>query len=126
MAAIFRTDPVTTSRAAMTFRGTMHIVGAALDFSPIAFLLLSFSLRRNQAWRPFSRRLFIAAAITIVIMIAFMFVLPYDGKVGPGVLAGLVGRFLLLSYLVWLLPVGFYALTLRKSESKRTAALERA
>ncbi len=117
---------MTTSRAAMTFRGTMHIVGAALDFSPIAFLLLSFSLRRNQAWRPFSRRLFIAAAITIVIMIAFMFVLPYDGKVGPGVLAGLVGRFLLLSYLVWLLPVGFYALTLRKSESKRTAALERA
>ena len=50
-------------------------------------------------------------------MVAFMAVLPYDGKIGPGVLAGLVGRFLLLSYLGWIIPVGLHALKRYKQQA---------
>jgi len=114
IAAIFTTDPVTTSREAATFSGNMHVLGGSLDFTPVAALLLSFGLARNQAWRSIRKWLFITTAITWVAMVAFMVVLPYDGKVGPGVLAGLFGRFLLLSYLGWLLTVGVHTLKLRK------------
>ena len=117
IAAIFRIDPVTTSRAAATFSGNMHVIGASLDLTPVAALLISFSLARNQAWRPIRWRLFITTGITWVAMVAFMIVLPYDGKVGPGVLAGLFGRFLLLSYLGWLLTVGFRTVKLRKQKA---------
>ena len=116
IAAIFRTDPVTTARNAMTFSGNMHVFGASLDYTPVAALLLSFALARNQAWRPIRKRLFIAAGATLVVMVAFTAVLPYDGKFGPGVLAGLAGlagRFLVLAYLLWLLPVGLHVIKLR-------------
>jgi hypothetical protein len=43
-----------------------------------------------------------------------MFTLPYDGKIGPGVLAGLFGRLLLVSYLGWLITVGLSAINLFK------------
>lgn len=112
IAAVFRTDPVTTSREAATFSGTVHVFGASLDYTPVAALLLSFSLTRNQTWWPIRKGLFIATGITWVAMVAFMVVLPYDGKVGPGVLAGLFGRFLLVSYLGWLLLVGIHAISL--------------
>ena len=110
LAAIFRTDPATTSREAATFSGNMHLLGASLDYTPVAALLLGFSLARNQAWWPIRKWLFIATGITWVAMVAFMVVLPYDGKVGPGVLAGFFGRFLIVSYLGWLLTVALHAL----------------
>jgi hypothetical protein len=112
IASIFRTDPISTALEAMTFSGKMHVLGASLDYTPVAFLLLSFSLARNQAWQPIRSWLFITAVITVVITIAFMLVLPQDGKFGPGVLAGLVGRFLVLSYLGWVATAAFYALKL--------------
>lgn len=119
IAAIFTTDPVMTSRSpeAATFSGTMHVLGASLDFTPVAALLLSFSLARNQAWRPVRKRLFLTAGVTLVVMAAFMAVLPYDGKIGPGVLAGLFGRFLLLSYLGWFAVVALHALKLHKQQA---------
>jgi hypothetical protein len=43
--------------------------------------------------------------VTLVALTAFMFTLPSDGKIGPGVLAGLFGRLLLVSYLGWLISV---------------------
>jgi predicted Na+-dependent transporter len=93
----------------------MHVFGASLDYASVAALLLSFVLARNPAWRPIRKRLFITASITLVVIAAFMVVLPYDGHGGPGVLAGLFGRFLMLSYLGWLLAVGFPAIKLRKA-----------
>jgi hypothetical protein len=116
IAAIFKTDPATTSREAATFSGKMHVLGASLDYTPVAALLLSFGLARNRAWRPIRKWLFITTGITWAALVAFMIVLPYDGEVGPGVRAGLFGRFLVLSYLGWLLTVGFHALTLRKQQ----------
>lgn len=111
LAALFRTDPA-TNQAAATFSGKMHVLGASLDWTPVAVLLLSFGLARNQAWRPIRKPLFTTAGITLIAMAAFMFVLPYDGKPGPGILAGLFGRFLLVSYFGWLLTVGVYTLKL--------------
>lgn len=116
IAAIFTTDAATTSREAATFSGKMHVLGASLDYTPVSALLLSFGLARNQAWRPIRKWLFITTGITWVALVAFMIVLPYDGKVGPGVRAGLFGRFLVLSYLGWLLTVGLHALKLRKQQ----------
>ncbi len=112
IAALFRTDPVVTSQTAMSFSGKMHVLGASLDWTPVAVLLLSFSLARNQAWRPFRKQLFIAAGATLIVMAAFMFSLPYDGKFGPGVLAGLFGRFLVVSYFGWILIVGIHTIRL--------------
>ena len=116
IAAIFKTDPITTSPEAMTFSGKMHVLGASLDYSPVAFLLLSFSLARNQAWMPIRNWLFITAGITLVVTVIFVLTLPQDGVIRPGVLSGLVGRFLLLSYLGWILTVAFHALKLRNQE----------
>jgi hypothetical protein len=112
IAAVFTTDPATTSRGAATFSGRMHVLGASLDYTPVAALLLSFSLARNKAWRPIRQRLFITVGVTLAALTAFMFTLPYDGKVGPGVLAGLFGRILLVSYLGWLITVGLRAINL--------------
>jgi hypothetical protein len=100
IAAVFTTDPAATSRAAAaTLSGKLHVLGASLDYTPIAALLLSFSLARNQAWRPIRKWLFIATGIALLALAAFTFALPYDGKVGPSVRAGLFGRVLLVSYL---------------------------
>lgn len=112
IAAVFKTDLATTSREAATFSGKMHILGASLDYTPIAVLLLSFSLTRSKAWRPIRKRLFITAGITLFALTTFMVTLPYDGKIGPGVLAGLFGRFLLVSYIGWVTTVGIHAIKL--------------
>lgn len=117
IAAIFKTDSISTSREAMTFSGKMHVLGASLDYTPIALLLLSFSLARNRAWEPIRKRLFIAAAVTLIVMIAFMFMLPTDGTFGPGVLAGLFGRFLVVSYLGWGTAVALHAIKLHKQDT---------
>lgn len=112
IAAIFTTDAATTSRAAATLSGKMHVFGASLDYTPVAALLLCFSLGRNKAWRHTRKWLFITAGIALVALTAFMLTLPYDGKVGPGVLAGLFGRFLVVSYVGWLIVVGIHTIRL--------------
>jgi len=117
IAAISTTDPIATPAESMTFSGNMHVFGASLDYTPVAALLLSFVLARNPAWRPIRPWLFLTTGITLVAMIAFMLMLPHDGKFGPGVLAGLFGRFLVVSYLGWLLTVGFHTLKLRRRAS---------
>lgn len=114
IAAVFTTDPIATSQEAATFSGKMHVFGASLDYTPVAALLLSFALARTQAWQPIRTWLFLTAGVTLVLMVAFILLLPHDGKLGPGVLAGLFGRFLLVSYLGWLSIVGLYTLRLRE------------
>jgi hypothetical protein len=92
-AGIVTTDPETASRGAeaATFSGTTHLIGAALDYTPVAALVLSFVLAPNPACRSVRKRVFITAGITLIALGAFMAVLPYDGHVGPGVLVGLFG-----------------------------------
>jgi len=116
IAAAYKTDPIFTKIDELTPSGKMHVLGASLDYSPLAFLLFSFSLARTQAWNPIRKRLFVTAIVTIILTIAFVFTLPQDGVFGPGVLAGLMGRFLLVSYLGWIAVVSLHALKLYKQE----------
>lgn len=116
IAAFNKTDPIFTPMDELTASGRMHVLGASLDYSPLAFLFLSFSLARNQAWNPIRKRLFVTAIITIILTIAFIAMLPQDGVFGPGVWAGLMGRFLLLSYLGWIAVVSFHTFKLYKQE----------
>lgn len=112
IAAIFVTDPISVSPDDATFSGKMHSIGATLDYTPVAALLISFALARNEAWKAVRVRLFVTAGITIIIMALFILQIPQDGQFGPDVLAGLFGRILIVSYLGWILIVGTHALKL--------------
>ncbi len=116
IAATFKTDPISTNPEDLTLSGKMHVLGASLDYSPVAFLLLSFSLARNQAWQPTRKWLFFTAGISLIITVAFILMLPQDGMFGPGVLAGLFGRFLVVSYLGWVATTALYALKLHEHQ----------
>lgn len=118
IAAAFKTDPISTSPENLTFSGKMHVLGASLDYSPVAFLLLSFSLARNQAWRPVQKQLFIVAGIALALTVAFILLIPQDGRFGPGVFTGLIGRFLIVSYLGWVAATTLYAIKLYKQQIK--------
>ena len=121
LAAIFVTDPIATSQEAATFSGKMHVLGASLDYTPIAALLLSVALARTHAWRPIRTRLFLTAGVTLGTMVAFILLLPHDGEFGRGVIAGLFGRFLLVSYLGWIVTVGFHTRKLHKQACSLSA-----
>ncbi len=116
IAAVFKTDPIFTPQDEMTSSGQMHVLGASLDYSPLGFLLLSFSLARYADWTAVKKWLFLTAALSIVLTVGFIFTIPMDGVFGPGVYSGLVGRFLMLSYLGWLGTVSFHILNLYKSK----------
>lgn len=117
IAASFQTDPITTKMEDLTPSGQMHVLGASLDYSPLAFLLLTFSLVRNPAWSSIRVRLFVTAIIPIALTIAFILAIPADAVFGPDVYAGLIGRFLVLSYLGWVSAVAFQVLALGKGQT---------
>jgi Protein of unknown function (DUF998) len=101
LAATFRTDPMTTAPDAYTTSMQLHVLGASLDYSPIGMLLAGWGLSRTNGWRHLPRRLLLIAGLPFLLMISLIVALPRDGHFGPGVYAGLIARFLLLSYLVW-------------------------
>lgn len=114
LAASFTTDPINTRPEDMTRSGQLHVLGASLDYSPLAFLLLSFSLARQGEWLPIRKWLFLTAVLSIVLTIGFILTIPADGSFGPGVYTGLVGRILMLSYLGWVTTVSFHILKINK------------
>ncbi|WEK54576.1 MAG: DUF998 domain-containing protein [Candidatus Cohnella colombiensis] len=113
ISAMFNTDPITFSQDEYTFSGKMHVLGASLEYTPIAALLISIALARIEAWRIIRTRLMITSAIMLLLLIAFILFLPFDGKFGPGVYTGLVGRFMIVSYVPWLITIGYYILNKR-------------
>jgi hypothetical protein len=110
LAAAFQTDPISTPADSYTFSGRMHVFGASLDYSPVGMLLTSWALSRTSGWRHLRRPLMITASIALLLMIGFIAALPGDGHFGPGVYSGLIGRFVLLSYLGWITAVSFAVL----------------
>ncbi len=48
IAGIYPTDPVTVSEDTMSDNGKMHVMGASLDWTPFAALLICFSLMRYK------------------------------------------------------------------------------
>jgi Protein of unknown function (DUF998) len=117
LAAFFTTDPIFTKQEDMTPSGQMHVLGASLDYSPLAFLLLSFSLSRHMDWASVKKWLFFTAILSIVLTIGFIFTIPMDGVFGPGVYTGFVGRFLMLSYLGWLVIAAMRVLKLKNNKT---------
>ncbi|HSX07064.1 MAG TPA: DUF998 domain-containing protein [Candidatus Saccharimonadia bacterium] len=115
MAGIFTTDPITTPQNAMDFSGNMHVLGAALDYSPVAMLLLSISLWRKQAWRSMRSWMFVAAGLSLGLMFAFIAALPKNNVYHKGVYAGLIGRLLLISYTLWIIPMCRHIQALRRT-----------
>ncbi|WP_068776057.1 DUF998 domain-containing protein [Paenibacillus sp. FJAT-26967] len=115
IAAIFVTDPISVSPDQATFNGRLHSIGAMLDYTPIAALLISLSLCRLDAWRPVKRVLLTSSVIAIVAMLVFVLQIPQDGQFGPEVLAGLFGRFLILADIAWLIIVGIHSAKLGAS-----------
>jgi len=116
IAAIFVTDPISVSPEDATFSGSMHSIGAMLDYTPVTALLISLSLCRLDDWRPMKRVLLTSSIIAIVAMLVFVLQIPQDGQFGPEVLAGLFGRFLIVADIAWLITVGIHATKLGVSK----------
>lgn len=116
IAGIFVTDPISVSPDDATFSGSMHSIGAMLDYTPVAALLISLSLCRLDVWRPMKRVLLTSASIAIVAMLVFVFQIPQDGQFGPEVLAGMFGRILILAEITWLIIVGIHGAKLGASK----------
>jgi Protein of unknown function (DUF998) len=110
IAAVFTSDPITASEDGVTTHGTLHGVGNVIGTLaiPIAAVLLTRSLRRNQAWSPARRSLLLAAGIALtgflVFELSFAVMVP-GHELGPDVRIGWPNRFLIVSYSVWLLVV---------------------
>lgn len=116
IAGIFVTDPISVSPDDATFSGSMHSIGAMLDYTPVAALLISLTLCRLDVWRPMKRVLLTSASIAIIAMLVFVFQIPQDGQFGPEVLAGMFGRFLILAEIAWLIIVGIHGAKLGASK----------
>ena len=89
---------------------------------PIAAMLISVSLVRNQAWSSARRLLLWTANLTwlsLVLMIATMFIglSQSGGQIGPDVLIGWPNRLLVVAYNGWLMTVAWQAAKLRGQES---------
>jgi hypothetical protein len=122
MAGIFTTDPITTSRDARTASGQLHELGATLDLTPFAALLINWSLiRRNPAWSSARRALLWTAGLPLLGLIVFIgsvsIMLPSDGQFGPDVLVGWPNRFLVVTYCIWLITVSWQAIQLHTRKS---------
>jgi hypothetical protein len=118
MAGIWTTDPIQTTKDAVTSSGAMHVFGASLDYTPVAMILLSFILIRTKDWLQIRTPLLITAGISLALMFVFIGALPKDGVFGPGVYAGLAGRLLLVSYLGWIVTVGMRVLKIHWAEKR--------
>ncbi len=116
ISGVFPTDPTTLPKEQITFNGIMHSLGASLDWTPFAALLIGLSLIRSKGWSTKKKPILIAAIITMVLTFAFIGTAASvpKGEFGPGTYAGLIGRFLFLSYAGWITVVAIHATTINK------------
>jgi hypothetical protein len=90
---------------------------------PIAAVLISRSLTRNQAWFAARRRLLWTAHLNWIIFL-YMFVSMgimvsmNDGKFGPEVLIGWLNRLLVLAYCAWLIAASSHAIQIAGRRAK--------
>src|SRR4030095_9120469 len=96
IAAFYITDPMITAKAEMTSHGNMHGLGFMFGAPGLALasVLISLSLRHNQAWISGRRLLMWIAQLPWISFIAtlatILILLPRNGgKFGPGVVVGL-------------------------------------
>ncbi len=116
-AAAFAIDPITATKDELTMHGKLHGFASMIGVPgfPVAALLISGSLRRNEAWALARRSLGWTAHLTWISLV-FMFavlavLLPRNGGTfGPNVWIGWPNRLLVIAYSVWLLVLARSAL----------------
>jgi hypothetical protein len=115
---IFTTDPM-PQRSPLSTRGTLHVVfgTSQLALLPFAALLINLSLARNHvAWRPARRLLIWTSGLPLFGFLSFavyspIFVFPLGpGAYGPGVNIGWPPRFAFLTYMLWVVILGWQAI----------------
>lgn len=114
---IFRTDPMPLHFPLST-RGTLHVIfgTSQLVLLPFAALLINLSLAgNNDAWRSARRVLLWTAGLPLFGFLSFavysaIFVFPLGpGAYGPGVNIGWPPRFAFLTYMLWVVMLGWQA-----------------
>jgi hypothetical protein len=121
LGAIFRTDPMTVTRDAMTSHGRLHGWGFLLGVPSIliAAPLITWSLVRTPAWSSARRSLGWTAGFMwvgiVVLVLTIAVVLPkHDGTFGPGVPVGWPNRTFIVAQAAWVLAVSWHVLRLRR------------
>jgi hypothetical protein len=117
IAAFGVSDPITAAKDQLTAHGKLHGLGAMIGIPslPIAAVLISLSLARNQAWFS-ARRSFLWAAhltwISVLLMSGFLLVLlPQNGgQFGPHVIIGWPNRLFVVACCAWLMLVAWRAI----------------
>ena len=122
MAGIFKTDPITISPEAMTTSGMLHSIGGSLGIAmTFSAVVVSWQLVRNPAWASARRSISWTAGIAVACSVGFIIylttALPSDGRFGPDILAGGIGRIEILAYSVWLMVVARQAIRVRGQKS---------
>lgn len=128
MAAIFTTDPMTSSNDAPTTHGNIHNLAGTIGIGiPIAAALISWNLARNPTWSVARRSLLWAAGLVWISQLVFIVSLGVmlsqsDGKFGPDVLVGWPNRLTVLAYSGWLMTVAWRAAQFRGSTIRKDFA----
>jgi hypothetical membrane protein len=112
---IFTTDPM-PMHSPLSARGTLHVIlgTSQLVVLPFAALFINLSLaRNNEAWRPARRVLLWIAGLPLFGFLSFavysaVFVFPLGpAAYGPGVNIGWPPRFAFLTYMLWVVTLGW-------------------
>lgn len=109
----------------LSITGMLHVIfgSSALMLLPFAALVINVNLVcRNPAWGRARRPLLWTAGLPTLSLAGFIahmviFLVPLgENAYGPGVPLGWPPRFLLLSYMVWLITLAWQAITLRRHD----------
>ncbi len=117
---LFVMDPTTANKDELTIHGDLHALAGIIGIPglPVAAMLTSVSLARNNT-RAFVKRSLIWSAhftwISLVLMFAILFITlgKSQGKFGPDVLIGWPNRLLVFAYCMWLMTVARHIMRLR-------------
>lgn len=127
---IFTTDPMPLHFPLST-RGTLHVIfgTSQLVLLPFAALLINLSLaRNNEAWGTARRVLLWSAGLPLFGFLSFavysaIFVFPFGpGAYGPGVNIGWPPRFAFLTYMLWVVIIGWQAIRCSRKTSTEIQA----
>jgi hypothetical protein len=128
MVGVFVTDPMPeiggpqNANIQLTATGTFHMVGgsSALFLLPFAALLINLSLVfKNKSWGETKSILLITGFLPLLGLIGFIvhmmiYIVPLgDYAYGPEVPLGWPARFLLLTYMIWLVTLGWQQLRMQ-------------
>ena len=119
IAAVFTTDPITTTGDAVTTEGKIHNLGGTLGIAmPFAAALVGWKLARNPAWSSAKRPIPWATGLALVAFaVSFVslgvMVSQSGGRFGPDVPVGWPNRFEVLAYSVWLMVVARQSILVR-------------